>query len=56
MSDILLFLIAIIVSIRTFSYGIWTFSNKNPVGGIFIFLLSASIIALSSYLLFFNRT
>ncbi len=56
MADTLLFLVALVVSIRTFSYGLWTLSNRNTLGGIFVFLLSASVIALASYLLFFNRT
>lgn len=56
MSDTLMFLIAFVVSVRTFSYGIWTFSNKNVLGGIFIFFVALSIVFLASYILFFNRT
>lgn len=56
MSDLFVFLVAIIISIRTFGYGLWTMSQKNILGGIFIFLLSATVIGLSAYLLILDRT
>jgi len=56
MSDLLVFLLSLIVSIRTFSYGVKTFQEKNLTGGIFVTIISFSVIGLASYLLFLNRT
>lgn len=55
MSDILVFLIALMISLRSFGYGLWLFSGKNISGGIFVLLLSSLVTALSSYLFLFNK-
>jgi len=56
MSDILVFIVTVIIAIRTFGYGIWTVSEKNILGGMFVFILSAILVALSTYLLILDRT
>lgn len=56
MSDIFVFLVTLVIVIRTFGYGIWTLSAKNILGGLFIMFISALTIGLSAYLLFFDRT
>ena len=56
MSDIFVFLVTILIVIRTFGYGLWTLSSKNIQGGLFILLISAITAGLSAYLLFFDRT
>ena len=56
MSDIFVFIVTILIVIRTFGYGLWTISSKNIPGGLFILLISALTAGLCSYLLFFDRT
>lgn len=56
MSDIFVFIVAILIVIRTFGYGLWTISSKNISGGIFILALSLLTAGLSAYLLIFDRT
>lgn len=56
MSDIFVFIVAILIVIRTFGYGLWTISSKNIPGGIFILALSLITAGLSAYLLIFDRT
>jgi len=56
MSDIFVFLVSLIISIRTYGYGIWTLKSKNVLGGLFILFLSTLTVTLSAYLLFFDRT
>lgn len=56
MSDLMVFFLSLIASVRTFSYGIKTFQDKNVAGGIFVSILSIFIISLAIYLLFLNRT
>ena len=56
MSDIFVFLVSLIVVIRTLGYGFWVLSSKNVIGGIFVLLISTFTIFLSAYLLFFDRT
>ena len=56
MSDIFVFLLTILIAIRTFGYGVWTVSSKNVSGGLFVLFLSALTAGLSAYLLFFDRT
>lgn len=56
MADIFVFLLAILIVIRTFGYGLWTLSSKNISGGLFILLISALTAGLSAYLLIFDRT
>lgn len=56
MSDIFVFLICVIIAIRTFGYGLWTISSKNIPGGFFIILVSAITVGLSAYLLILDRT
>lgn len=56
MIDIILFIVSILIVIRTQCYGFWTLGEKNILGGIFIILLSALTAVLSAYLLVFNST
>ncbi len=56
MSDIFVFLISILIVIRTFGYGLWTLSSKNILGGLFILTISLLTVGLSAYLLIFDRT
>lgn len=56
MSDIFVFLVAILIVIRTFGYGASTISSKNISGGIFVFLVSAITAWLAFYLLILDRT
>lgn len=54
MTDIFIFIVVAFVCFKTLRYGIWTFGEKNPVGGVFICILSASSVALGAYLLLFG--
>ena len=56
MADYLVFFPVVLIAIRTFGYGIFTISEKNVLGGIFIILLSLFVTGLSVYLLIFDRT
>lgn len=56
MADIFVFLLTILIVVRTFGYGLWTLSSKNILGGLFILALSALTVGLSVYLLIFDRT
>lgn len=56
MSDIFVFVVTLLIVIRTFGYGLWTLSSKNILGGIFILLISALTVGLCTYLLFLDRT
>ena len=56
MTDVFVFIIVLFIAIRTFSYGMWTFSNKNIKGGVFVIFLSALTSFLSFYILIFDRT
>lgn len=56
MIDILLLVICIVIAVRTMGYGIWTLSEKNICGGVFVLILSVSLTVLSSYLMFFDKT
>ena len=56
MSDYLVFLPVILVAIRTFGFGVFTISERNIIGGVFIIMLSFLILFLSVYLLIFDRT
>ena len=56
MIDVFLFIVSIIVVIRTVGYGFWTLSDNNISGSIFIFLLALITSLLSVYLLISGRT
>ena len=52
MAAVTLFLFALFVAIKTFSYGIWEFKRKNKVGGIFAILLAlADVFLAAEYLI-----
>lgn len=54
MTDFFVFVISASVVIKTIQYGIWTLTEKNIAGGIFIIILSASTLSLGAYLLLFG--
>ena len=54
MTDIFVFALVAFVCFKTFRYGLWTFGEKNPTGGIFVCILSTSSAALGAYLLLFG--
>lgn len=54
MTDFFVFIISASVVIKTIQYGIWTLSEKNIMGGIFVILLSVSTLSLGAYLLLFG--
>ncbi len=56
MIDIFVFLLVLIVILRTMMYGIWTLKGKNILGGSFIMLLSSGTAVLAAYLLFRGST
>lgn len=54
MTDVFVFALVAIVSSKTIQYGFWTITQKNITGGIFVFLLSVSVLILGAYLLLFG--
>ncbi len=50
--DIVVFLVTLIISVRTFFYGVWTFRGKNISGGIFVMALALFCVIFSGYVCF----
>ena len=46
---ILIVIMVLVVSVRTFLYGVWTIRQKNLSGGIMVQFLAVSSLALSVY-------
>ena len=49
MIKILIVIMVLVVSVRTFLYGVWTIRQKNLSGGIMVQFLAVSSLALSVY-------
>ena len=54
--NIFVFLLIIIIVIRTLLYGFWTLKGKNITGGIFVILLSSLTAGYVAYLMFRGGT
>ncbi|MDD6735124.1 MAG: hypothetical protein PUE13_02295 [Clostridiales bacterium] len=52
----LVFLVVLIVSLRTFMYGIWTIRSRNAVGGIFIILMACGALGMAARYVFTELT
>lgn len=52
--DLVIFLVTLVISVRTFFYGVWTFRGENILGGIFVMALALFCAGFSAYVCFFS--
>ncbi len=54
--NIFVFILILIIVVRTLLYGFWTLKGKNIAGGIFVILLSSVTAGYAAYLMFRGGT
>lgn len=51
----LLLAFILVIAIRTMSYGVWTWKQKNPLGAVVVFLIAAAALVLPAYMLLLRK-
>lgn len=55
LTRILIYLVLICISFHTTSYGVWTWSKKNRLGAVMVFLVALAVLILPLYALYEGR-